>query len=124
VPKDIIGLAWLYALHARSCILRGKLWQAEYMISSVRDHIMVLACIRYGLPLAHGRGMDLLPDSVKAQLIGSLVQELNSDQLWRALGVTVRCFINEINRSDVDFGARITADLTELSSNPSESASV
>jgi hypothetical protein len=124
VPKDIIGLTWLYALHARSCIFRGKLWQAEYMISAVRDHIMVLACIRHGLPSAHGRGMDLLPDSVKAQLVGSLVQELNSDQLWRALDVTMRSFINEINLLDVDFDARITADLTELFSNPSDSASV
>ena len=30
-PGDIVGLAWLYALHARSCIARGNLWQAEYM---------------------------------------------------------------------------------------------
>src|SRR6185369_3361715 len=47
---DLIGLAWLYALHARSSIARGRLWQAEYMISGVRDHALALACIRRGLP--------------------------------------------------------------------------
>src|SRR5215471_3957248 len=84
-PRDIIGLAWLYALHARSCILRGKFWQAEYMISAVRDHMMTLACIRHGLPWAHGRGMDHLPKSITSRLVGSLVGELHPDELWRAL---------------------------------------
>src|SRR5580704_14004482 len=32
LPANIAGLGWLYALHARSCIARGKWWQAEYMI--------------------------------------------------------------------------------------------
>src|SRR5260370_27246730 len=36
----LIGYSWLYALHARSCIQRGKLWQGEYMISGVRDHVL------------------------------------------------------------------------------------
>lgn len=31
----LIGFGWLYALHARSSIARGKLWQAEYMISGM-----------------------------------------------------------------------------------------
>src|SRR4051812_35937913 len=30
---EVIGFGWLYALHARSCIARRNLWQAEYMIS-------------------------------------------------------------------------------------------
>src|SRR5436190_6321416 len=60
--KDVIGLAWLHALHARSCILREKFWQAEYMISVIRDHVMALACMRHGLPAVHGRGLDMLPD--------------------------------------------------------------
>lgn len=49
LPADIIGMSWLYALHARSCIARRKLWQAEYMISAVRDHALTLACLRHGL---------------------------------------------------------------------------
>src|SRR5262245_15596020 len=87
--KDLIGLAWLHALHARISILRGKAWQAEYMISAIRDHVMALACIRHGLPSAHGRGMDLLPNSITERLLRSLVRELSSEELWRALGVAV-----------------------------------
>lgn len=118
VAKDIIGMAWLYALHARSCILRGKLWQAEYMISAVRDHVMTLACIRHGLPYAHGRGMDQLPDAVTSQLLGSLVRELHSDELWRTFGVAVQSLVDEVSSAEGQFGPRILADLTELSAKP------
>src|SRR5579864_5991189 len=67
LPGDIIGLAWLYALHARTSIARGSLWQAEYMISGVRDNVLALACLRHGLSAVHGRGMGLLPRAVAAQ---------------------------------------------------------
>src|SRR5580704_3493681 len=86
-PGDIIGLAWLYALHARSSIARGKLWQAEYMISGIRDNALALACIRHGLPAVHGRGMGLLPNGVAAQFEGSLVRQLDIDELSRAFRV-------------------------------------
>jgi hypothetical protein len=118
VPKDIIGLAWLHALHARSCILREKLWQAEYMISAVRDHAMTLACIRHGLPSAHGRGMDLLPHSVTAQLSGSLVRELSSNELWRTLEVAVHGLLTEITCTDTEFAARVAAHLAEIFAEP------
>lgn len=35
--NDLVGLGWLYALHARSSIARSRFWQAEYMISGFRD---------------------------------------------------------------------------------------
>jgi hypothetical protein len=38
-PGDIIGLAWLYAIHARSGIAREKLWQAEYMIPACMQSV-------------------------------------------------------------------------------------
>ncbi len=118
VPNDIIGLAWLHALHARSCILRGKFWQAEYMISAVRDHVMTLACIRHGLPSAHGRGMDSLPESITRQLLGSLVRELDPHELWRALEVVVQGLVTEVNGVDSQLGIRVVAELTELSVKP------
>lgn len=119
IAKDIIGMAWLYALHARSCILRGKFWQAEYMISAVRDHVMALACIRLGLPATHGRGMDQLPESVTRRLSGSLVRELHADELWRTFGVAVQSLVDEVSSAEGQYGARILADLTELSAKPS-----
>jgi hypothetical protein len=41
---ELIGPRWLYALHARSSIARSRVWQAEYMISSVRDPVLALMC--------------------------------------------------------------------------------
>ncbi|HEY3186845.1 MAG TPA: hypothetical protein VGJ70_05195 [Solirubrobacteraceae bacterium] len=49
-------MAWLYGLHARTSIVRGTLWQAEYMVSAARDHVLALAALRHGLPTAYGRG--------------------------------------------------------------------
>src|SRR4029077_2089395 len=62
--ESLIGYAWLYALHARSSIARGRLWQGEYMTSAMRDQILALACLRLGVPEREGRGMDLLPREV------------------------------------------------------------
>lgn len=47
--RELIGMGWLYALHARSSIVRGRAWQAEYMVSGVRDHVVSLMCVRHGL---------------------------------------------------------------------------
>jgi hypothetical protein len=49
-PSELIGMGWLYALHARSSIARGRVWQAEYMISGMRDQVLALACLRHRLP--------------------------------------------------------------------------
>src|SRR5262245_6756212 len=62
--EDLIGMAWLYALHVRSSLARGKLTQAEYMVSAMRDQVLALACVRFGLPAREGRGVDQLPAEV------------------------------------------------------------
>jgi hypothetical protein len=117
-PRDIIGLAWLHALHARSCILRERFWQAEYMVSAVRDHTLALACIRLGLSSAHGRGMDSLPESVTQPLLASMVGHLNSNELWRAFDAVLRSLTSEINRADAALGLRVSAELSGLSIEP------
>jgi hypothetical protein len=106
-PADIIGLAWLYAVHARTCIARQKLWQAEYMISGVRDHALALACIRYDLPTEHGRGIDKLPAGVTAQFEASLVGELKTAELWRALRAVISGLLDEIHHADEELAARL-----------------
>lgn len=45
-------------LHAGNCIERGLPWQAEYWISTVRDHAITLACIRLGYPTSYATGAD------------------------------------------------------------------
>lgn len=113
-PIDIIGLAWLHALHARSCILRKKLWQAEYMVSSVRNHAFSLACVRLHLPEAHGRGMDLVPEPFTRPLHASLVKELSTDELWRAFDIVLESLTREIGYVDPAPDLRISAEIRGL----------
>jgi len=117
-PRDIIGLAWLHGLHARSCILRSKLWQAEHMISAVRDYTLALACLRLGLPALHGRGMDELPKSVTGPLLATLIGRLESDQLWRSFGGVLQSLIGEINHADPELGELVSAEIAELAHGP------
>ncbi|EME60912.1 nucleotidyltransferase domain-containing protein [Amycolatopsis decaplanina] len=46
-PDHLAGMGWLYGLHARSAIARGRRWQAVMMLDGVRDQIIALACVRY-----------------------------------------------------------------------------
>ena len=113
-PADLIGLAWLYALHARSCIARRHVWQAEYMISGIRDTALALACLRHGLPTVHGRGMDLLPAAVAAQFAGALVRQLDTAELSRAFGVATRGLLGEIRSTDEELAGRLEQALAAL----------
>ena len=114
----IMGMAWLYALHARSCIARRKLWQAEYMISGVRDNALALACIRHGLSSVHGRGIDLLPGEVTAPFQDSLVRQLDTNELARALRAVIHGLAQEIPNVDRDLATRLQEVLTALSECP------
>lgn len=58
VAGDIFGWGVIYALHARACIERGRVWQAEHYLGAVRDHALALACLRQGLPAVQARGYD------------------------------------------------------------------
>jgi len=112
---DIIGLGWLYALHARSCIARGNLWQAEYMVSGIRDNALALACLRHGLPVVHGRGIDRLPSAVTAQFVGSLVRQLDTAELSRAFRAVVDGLLSEIRSTDAELAGRLQETLIGLS---------
>lgn len=112
------GLGWLYALHARSCIARQKLWQAEYMISGVRDRALALACIRHGFSPVHGRGFDQLPSGVTAQFESSLVRQLDATELLRAFRVVTDCLLSEIRSADAELAGRLQGALTHLTENP------
>ena len=114
--ESLIGLAWLYAVHARSCIARGKLWQGEYMVSGVRDHVLSLACLRHGLPAAQGRGTDRLPGEVTTPLLAALVKRLDADELRRALRIGVEALLAETVHIDEGLARRLQKVLTELAS--------
>jgi predicted nucleotidyltransferase len=110
----LIGWAWLYALHARSSIERGRAWQAEYMVSGMRDQVLALACLRHGLPAAEGRGIDRLPPEDTAALAGGLVRSLDPAELRRAFGVVTEALIAEAGRADAGLAGRLAPLLREL----------
>ena len=116
--ETIIGMGWLYALHARSCIARGNLWQAEYMISGVRDSALALACIRHGLPAVHGRGLDQLPKEVTAPFEGALVRQLGAADLLRCFRVAMDGLLREIRCADETLAGRLQAALVLLVDTP------
>jgi hypothetical protein len=112
--EDLIGWAWLYALHARSSIARGKFWQAEYMISGMRDQVLALACLRHGLPAREGRGMDQLPAAITDPLEGALVRSLKNDELLRAFREATEGLIREVEELDSNLSERLKPVLLEL----------
>jgi hypothetical protein len=111
---DLIGLGWLYALHARSCIARGRLWQAEYMVTGVRSHALALACIRHGLPADHGRGTDRLPPEVAARFDRALVGRLEAEEVARAFQVVMDGFIGEVRHADEALAERLQDTASQL----------
>jgi len=112
--SELIGLGWLYALHARSSIARDRVWQAEYMIGRAREHVLALACLRLGLPTAQGRGIDELPREVTARLAPTLVRSLEVLELQRALAALVDALLREAEISDPALGERLGIPLSEL----------
>lgn len=93
--SHLIGLAWLYALHARSSIARGRVWQALYMINAMRDQVMALHCVKEGVNAVQGRGLDDLRDA--GAFAGTLVLSSHPDELRRAFHVLTGLLLNEID---------------------------
>jgi hypothetical protein len=112
--ESLIGMAWLYALHARTSIARGKRWQAVYMINGVRDHALMLAALRHGLPTAHGRGLHGLPAEVSAAFEDSLVRQLDAAELSRAFRATLGSLLQEIRHADPKLAVLLDQPLRQL----------
>ena len=110
----LIGMGWLYALHARSSIARGRAWQAEYVVSGMRDQVLALACLRHGVPAVEGRGIDRLPPEATAAVAAGLVRSLDAAELRRAFGVVTEALIAEVERADAGLADRLAAPLREL----------
>jgi predicted nucleotidyltransferase len=112
--SDLVGMAWLYALHVRSSIARGRLWQAEWMLSHMRDEVLSLACLRHGLPAREGRGLDDLPSEVTRPLERTLVSRLGARALGDAFAATVAALLTEARFVDPALAARLTGPLDSM----------
>ena len=114
VAADIFGWGVIYALHARACIERRRLWQAEHYVGAVRDHALSLACVRQGMPAVQARDYDDLPAETLARFEAAHVATLEPGVLRTALAAGVRALLRE--GADARLGhAHIVADrLAEL----------
>jgi hypothetical protein len=114
VAGDIFGWGVIYALHARACIERGRVWQAEHYVGAVRDHALSLACLHRGLPAVQARGYDQLPPETLAGLDRTHVGSVEADALRRALAASALALLNEgaeADLPDVDVVAERLAEL-------------
>jgi hypothetical protein len=98
---NLFGWGVIYGLHARACIERGRVWQAEHYIGAVRDHALSLACLRRDLPAVQARGYDDLPAPSLAGFDGTHVGSLEPVRLRSALSAAVRALLDEGKEADV-----------------------
>jgi hypothetical protein len=92
---DIFGWGVIYALHARACIERRRVWQAEHYVGAVRDHALSLACLRQGLPPVQARGYDDLSTETLARFEGAHVGAIEPGALRAALAASVLALMHE-----------------------------
>jgi hypothetical protein len=111
---DLIGLAWLYALHVRSSIVRGRGLQAEHMLSGMRDNVLALACKRHAVAPVQGRGFDDLPEELRVQAADCLARGLEPAELKRAFRATTDILLDEIRYADAALATRLTGPLNTI----------
>jgi hypothetical protein len=112
--EDTFGWGVIYALHARACIERGRLWQAEHYVGEVRDHALSLACLREGVPAAQARGYDDLPAETLARFVDAHVGAVDPEALRRALSASVRALLREGVEARLPHAAVVAERLAEL----------
>jgi len=87
--EDTFGWGVIYALHARACIERGRVWQAEHYVGAVRDHALTLACLREGRLAVQARGYDDLSPETLARFEATHVGAANLLALQASLAASV-----------------------------------
>jgi hypothetical protein len=112
--RDLVGLGWHYLLHARMCIERGKPWQAEWLLSGLREYVLALACLRLGHTTRYAKGADLLPREATAPLEDTLVRSLEETELRRALVAARVALSVELRETDPMLAARLEPLFAEL----------
>jgi hypothetical protein len=114
VPHDVFGWGVIYALHARACIERGRLWQAEHYVGAVRDHALSLACLHQGLTAVLARGYDDLPAETLARFADAHVGSLERGALRTGLSAAVAALTNEGVEARLPHADVVSERLAEL----------
>jgi hypothetical protein len=114
VAQDLFGWGVVYAVYVRSCIERGRVWQAEHYVGAVRDHALSLACLREGLPAVEGRGYDDLSAETRAHFAETHVGAPEPRALYSALAAAVRALLREGAEAHLPQVETIAQRLTDL----------
>lgn len=113
-PERPIAHAWLYALHARSAIARGRIWQAVIMLDGLRDQLVELACLRRGLVAHQGRGVDQLPADVLTALGQARAGSVTEPELRRSIVALLAFLAREVADHDHVLAERLDPVLRQL----------
>jgi hypothetical protein len=114
VAGDLFGWGVIYALHARACIARGRVWQAEHYVGAVRDHALALACLRHELPAVQARGYDDLSAATLARFGAAHVGAAEPGALRAALAASVRALLREGAEARLPHAETVAQRLAEL----------
>jgi hypothetical protein len=98
---DLLGWGVIYGLHARTCIERGRVWQAEHYVGAVRDRGLALACLSRGLIAVQARGYDDLPADVLERFAAAHVASLAPEALRAALAGAMTALLAEADAAAV-----------------------
>ena len=112
-PDELFGLGVHHALRARFSIERGRWWQAEHWISSVREQAFLLACGRRGLE--GGRRLDDLPAEALEAFESALVRSLEPEEIDRALSSAISVLQRESEEA-AELAAAVEEQLQALAS--------
>jgi hypothetical protein len=114
VAADLFGWGVIYALHARACIERGRVWQAEHYVGAVRDHALSLACLRQGLPAVQARGYDDLSAETLARFEAAHVGAVEPGTLRAALAASVLALMRAGAEARLPHADTVAQRLAEL----------
>jgi hypothetical protein len=114
VAADLFGWGVIYALHARACIERGRVWQAEHYVGAVRDHALSLACLREGLAAVQARGYDELSAETLARFEDAHVGAVAPVALRAALAASVLALMHEGAEARLPHADAVAERLAEL----------
>ncbi len=114
VTHDLFGWGVIYALHARACIERGRVWQAEHYVGAVRDHALSLACLRQGLPAVQARGYDDLSAETLARFEAAHVGAVEPGALRAALAASVLALMRAGAEARLPHAGTVAQRLAEL----------
>jgi hypothetical protein len=113
-PQMLIGMAWLYALHVRSSLARGRVLQAEYMLSGMRNNVFELTCLRCRVIPQQGRGLDDLPAPEQAAATECIPRSVETSELKRAFQNTMELMVREMQHVDSELAGKLVTVLRDV----------